>query len=140
MRRSSSSGYHSLPANAIFSQDENPAVEGGARPIVQDAQPMEDSLIMLWDVVSTLHDSGWHEDELPRAVPRLWKASTVESKLSNLSSLSLLEDFVAADTIPVYFTRMGPCEMIATAGDHGGSSRCEVVSYERHVLAILSAR
>lgn len=84
---------------------------------------MEDSLAILWDVVSALHDNGWQEDDLPKAIPRLWKASMVETKLSNLSSLSLPEDFIAADTIPIQLTCMGPCEVAACSGTDGGSKR-----------------
>ena len=86
---------------------------------------MEDSLAILWDVVSALHDSGWHEDDLPKAIPRLWKASIVEPRLSNLSSLSLPEDFVAADTIPIELSSLGPCEIAAFSGADGGTKRCE---------------
>lgn len=96
---------------------------GAKREATQGVEPVEDSLTILWDVVSTLHDSGWQEDGLPKAVPRLWKASAVESKLSNLSSLSLPEDFVAADTIPTELTRMGPCEVAASSGMEGGTTR-----------------
>lgn len=89
-------------------------------------QPVEDSLAILWDVVSALHDSGWHEDDMPRAILRLWKSSTIEPRLSNLSSLSLPEDFVTADTIPVELTSMGPCEISSSPGMDVGTTRCEV--------------
>lgn len=82
-------------------------------------------MAILWDVVSALHDSGWHEDDLPKAIPRLWKASIVEPRLSNLSSLSLPEDFVAADTIPVELSSLGPCEIAAFSSADAGTKRCE---------------
>lgn len=81
--------------------------------------------MMLWDVVSGLHDNGWLEDDLPRAIPRLWKNSMVETKLANLSSLSLPEDFMGADTIPTELTRMGACQLLAFSGVDGGTSRYE---------------
>lgn len=86
-------------------------------------QPVEDSLTILWDVVSALHDSGWHEDNMPRAILRLWKTSTIEPRLSNLSSLSLPEDFVSGDTIPVELTSMGPCEIASSPGVDVGTTR-----------------
>ncbi len=107
------------------SQDENAAAEGGDRQGAQGLQPVEDSLSILWDVVSALHDSGWHEDDLPRTILRLWKASTIEPRLSNLSSLSLPEDFVATDTIPVELTSMGPCEVASCPGVDVGTTRYE---------------
>lgn len=105
-------------------QDENAAAEGEDRQVAKGVQPVEDSLAILWDVVSALHDSGWHEDDLPRAILRLWKVSTIEPRLSNLSSLSLPEDFVAADTIPVELTSLGPCEVATTPGVDVGTTRC----------------
>lgn len=84
---------------------------------------MEDSLSILWEVVSALHDSGWNEDDLPRATPRVWKTPTAEPRLSNLSSLSLPDDFVTSDTIPAELTGMGPCEMAACAGVDVGTMR-----------------
>lgn len=84
--------------------------------------------MMLWDVVSGLHDNGWQEDDLPRAIPRLWKNSMVEAQLANLSSLSLPEDFVAADTIPTELTRIGACQLLALSGVDGGTSRYEEAS------------
>lgn len=107
----------------IVVQDGNVVAEGENRQAIVGAQPVEDSLVILWDVVSTLHDGGWHEDDLPRAVPRLWKKSIVEPRLSNLSSLSLPEDFVAADTIPVELTSMGPCEVATSPGMDVGTTR-----------------
>lgn len=106
-------------------QDENAATEGKDRQVAKGVQPVEDSLALLWDVVSALHDSGWHEDDLPRAILRLWKVSTIEPRLSNLSSLSLPEDFVAADTIPVELTSLGPCEVATRPGADVGTTRCE---------------
>lgn len=106
-------------------QDENSKAEEGNRQVLQGVQPVEDTLAILWDVVSALHDSGWHEDDLPRAVLRLWKTSTIEPRLSNLSSLSLPEDFVTADTIPVELTRMGPCEIASSPGVDVGTKRYE---------------
>lgn len=111
--------------NHLPSQDENAAAEGEDRQGAQGVQPIEDSLSILWDVVSALHDSGWHEDDLPRAILRLWKASTIEPRLSNLSSLSLPEDFVATDTIPVELTSMGPCEVASCPGVNVGTTRYE---------------
>lgn len=77
---------------------------------------MEDSLTILWDVVSALHDSGWAEDGLPQSIVRLWKIPIIEEKLTNLSSLSLPEEVVASDTIPVELTNMGACELISCSG------------------------
>lgn len=77
---------------------------------------MEDSLANLWELVSAIHDSGWHEDDLPRAVLRLWKKPMVEEKLANVSSLSLPDIVVAADTIPTGLTSKGPCEFAAYSG------------------------
>lgn len=107
-------------------QDENAAAEAENRQVVNGGQPVEDSLVILWEVVSTLHDSGWHEGDLPRAIPRLWKKSIVEPRLSNLSSLSLPEDFVTADTIPVELTSKGPCEIATSPGMDVGTTRYEV--------------
>lgn len=101
--------------------------EGQDRQATQSGQPVEDSLASLWDVVSALHDSGWQEDDLPKAIPRLWKASIVEPRLSNLSSLSLPEDFVTADTIPVELASLGPCEIAAFSSADAGTKRCECV-------------
>lgn len=84
---------------------------------------MEDSLSVLWDVVSTLHDNGWQEDDLPKAIPHLWKKPTFELKLSSLSSLSLPEDFVTADTIPPSLTRMSAYEITSHPGVKGGTTR-----------------
>lgn len=84
---------------------------------------MEDSLSILWEVVSALHDGGWNEDDLPRATPRVWKTPTAEPRLSNLSSLSLPEDFVTAETIPAELAGMGPCEIAACAGVDVGTTR-----------------
>eukprot|EP00752_Nemacystus_decipiens_P006113 g5514.t1 len=103
-------------------KDERAAAEGGDRQVSQGVEPVEDSLTLLWDVVSALHDSGWHEDDMPRAILRLWKTSTIEPRLSNLSSLSLPEDFVTADTIPVELTSMGPCEIASSPGVHVGTT------------------
>ncbi|CAM9524584.1 unnamed protein product, partial [Laminaria digitata] len=102
-------------------KDDNAAAEGKDRQTTQTGQPVEDSVAILWDVVSALHDGGWNEDDLPKAIPRLWKASIVEPRLSNLSSLSLPEDFVAADTIPVELSSLGPCEIAAFSGSDGGT-------------------
>lgn len=106
-------------------QDESTAAAGEGRQATQGMPPVEDSLAILWDVVSALHDSGWQEDDLPKAIPRLWKSSLVEQELSNLSSLSLPEDLVGSDTIPKALTRMGPCEAAACSGMDVGSTRCE---------------
>lgn len=114
-------------------QDENAAAEGEDRQLAKGVQPVEDSLAILWDVVSALHDSGWHEDDLPHAILRLWKVSTIEPRLSNLSSLSLPEDFVAADTIPVELTSLGPCEFATSPGVDVGTTRCEQMQ-RRHVV------
>lgn len=105
-------------------QDEKTTAEGEDRQVSQGVQPVEDSLTILWDVVSALHDGGWHEDDMPRAILRLWKTSTIEPRLSNLSSLSLPEDFVTADTIPVELTSMGPCEIASSPGVDVGTTRC----------------
>lgn len=110
-------GKHDVP------QDEVAASEGENRQVAKGVQPVEDSLAILWDVVSALHDSGWHEDDLPQAILRLWKVSTIEPRLSNLSSLSLPEDFVAADTIPVELTSLGPCEIATSPGVDVGTTR-----------------
>lgn len=106
-------------------QDETTAAKGEDRQASQGEQPVEDSLAILWDVVSALHDSGWHEDDMPRAILRLWKTSTIEPRLSNLSSLSLPEDFVTGDTIPVELTNMGPCEIASSPGLDVGTTRYE---------------
>ena len=106
-------------------QDGEAAAEGEDRQGSQGVQPVEDSLTILWDVVSTMHDSGWHEDDMPRAILRLWKTSTIKPRLSNLSSLSLPEDFVTADTIPVELTSMGPCEIASSPGVDVGTTRYE---------------
>lgn len=50
-------------------QDDNAAAEGKDRQTTETGQPVEDSLAILWDVVSALHDGGWHEDDLPKAIP-----------------------------------------------------------------------
>ncbi|CAM9745877.1 unnamed protein product, partial [Ectocarpus sp. 13 AM-2016] len=97
-------------------QGGNPGADGEDRQGDQTKQPMEDSLSILWEVVSALHDSGWNEDDLPWATPRVWKTPTAEPRLSNLSSLSLPDDFVTSDTIPAELAGMGPCEMAACAG------------------------
>lgn len=122
----------STPWNHLRSQDEAAAAEGEDRQDAPGVQPVEDSLSILWDVVSALHDSGWHEDDLPRAILRLWKASTIEPRLSNLSSLSLPEDFVAADTIPVELSSMGACEIAASPGVDVGTTRYERILTPRH--------
>lgn len=109
----------SQPSHKTCPQDEKAAAEG------EDRQPVEDSLTILWDVVSALHDGGWHEDDMPRAILRLWKTSTIEPRLSNLSSLSLPEDFVTADTIPVELASMGPCEIASSPGVNVGTTRYE---------------
>lgn len=118
------SAFKNLSLNHTCSQDEKEG-EGEDREVSQGVQPVEDSLAILWDVVSALHDKGWHEDDMPRAILRLWKTSTIEPRLSNLSSLSLPEDFVTADTIPVELTAMGPCEIASTSGVDVGTTRYE---------------
>lgn len=112
-------------SNLTVAQDGNAATEGENRQTASGGQPVEDSLAILWDVVSTLHDSGWHEDDIPRAIPRLWKKSIVEPRLSNMSSLSLPEDFVTADTIPIEITKKGPCEVVTSPGMDVGTTRYE---------------
>lgn len=119
MRNLSTVRKHDVP------QDGDAATEGEDRQVAKGAQPVQDSLAILWDVVSALHDSGWHEDDLPRAILRLWKVATIEPRLSNLSSLSLPEDFFAADTIPVELTSLGPCEVVTSPGLDVGTTRCE---------------
>lgn len=105
-------------------QDESHTNSGtGARDDAEVAEPMEDSLSILWDVVSTLHDNGWQEDDLPKAIPRLSRKPTLELKLSSLSSLSLPEDFVTADTIPSNLTRMSAYEIASHPGVEGGTTR-----------------
>lgn len=89
---------------------------GESRPPLDGTEPMEDSLASLWDVVSAIHDNGWQEDDLPRAILRLWKKPIVEERLANVSSLSLPDVVVAADTISTELTTKGPYEFIACCG------------------------
>ncbi|CBN78893.1 conserved unknown protein [Ectocarpus siliculosus] len=121
-------------------QGGNPGADGEDRQGDQPKQPMEDSLSILWEVVSALHDSGWNEDDLPRATPRVWKTPTAEPRLSNLSSLSLPDDFVTSDTIPAELTGMGPCEMAACAGvDVGTTSPADRPDWS-YALGIMGER
>lgn len=109
----------------LWWQNNNGDAAAEDRHGVRGTEPMEDSLSILWDVVSALHDSGWPEEDLPHSIPRLWKKPVVEEKLLNLSSLSLPEEVVAADTIPVELTRMGACELAACSGmTDDGTARC----------------
>ncbi|CAM9489980.1 unnamed protein product [Scytosiphon promiscuus] len=120
--------------------DGEATAKGENRQVVNRGQPVEDSLTVLWDVVSTLHDSGWHEDDSPRAIPRLWKKAIVEPRLSNLSSLSLPEDFVTADTIPVELTSKVPCEMATSPGmDVGTTSPADRPDWS-YALCIMGER
>ncbi|CAM9566946.1 unnamed protein product [Discosporangium mesarthrocarpum] len=74
-------------------------------------EPVTDSLALLWDVISSLHDNNWLDDEHPEAITKLWKTSLIQEKLVNIHSVSLPEDAVTAETIPVELKRMGPFEM-----------------------------
>lgn len=123
-------GYSSVfTAGNMVVQNNNGDAAAEDRHGVQGTEPMEDSLAILWDVVSALHDSGWHEEDLPQSIPRLWKKPVVEEKLVNLSSLSLPEEVVAADTIPMELTRMGACELAACSGmTDDGTARCDGMS------------
>lgn len=118
------------PCSGIkLAQDNQGDAAAEDRHEVRGGEPMEDSLAILWDVVGALHDGGWQEDDLPQSIPRLWKKPVVEEKLVNLSSLSLPEEVVAADTIPVELTRMGACELAACSGiTDDGTSWCVGVS------------
>ncbi|CAM9491150.1 unnamed protein product, partial [Hapterophycus canaliculatus] len=121
-------------------RDGNATAEGENRQVVNGRQPIEDSLLILWDVVSALHDSGWHDDDLPRAIPRLWKKSIVDPRLSNLSSLSLPEDFITPDTIPVELTSKGPCEIATSQGmDIGTTSPADRADWS-YALCIMGER
>lgn len=109
----------------LLAQENNGDAAAEDRHEVRGGEPMEDSLAVLWDVVGALHDGGWQEDDLPQSIPRLWKKPVVEEKLVNLSSLSLPEEVVAADTIPVELARMGACELAACSGvTDDGTSWC----------------
>ena len=117
--------FHLLPYCPIAQEESNTGA--GDRDDTGVAEPVEDSLVVLWDVVSALHDSGWQEDDLPKAIPRLWKSPTIEPKLSTLSSLSLPEDFVTSDTIPQDLTRMNACEVLSHSGMGGGTTRYTIL-------------
>ncbi|CAM9797122.1 unnamed protein product [Choristocarpus tenellus] len=105
--------FHSPDEDSLEDDDKASVDAGhaGSGRGEQEIEPVVDSLSLLWDVVSSLHDSNWPDEELPKAVPKLCKKDLIHQKLINIESISLPEEVVTPETIPEEVRGMGPFEM-----------------------------